>query len=121
MSPPTSMYLRLILHSVLWKFMTCQVEMETTKNIHHRVEMMDKGRFLLALHGIGYIITYEKVRHSLGVYTSIRDGRVKGLIGGGCGSLVSQTLITPFDVVSQHMMVIGQLKDKSSGNGATTR
>ncbi|KAG8179671.1 hypothetical protein JTE90_017810 [Oedothorax gibbosus] len=71
--------------------------------------------------GIGYIITYEKVRHSLGVYTSIRDGRVKGLIGGGCGSLVSQTLITPFDVVSQHMMVIGQLKDKSSGNGATTR
>lgn len=66
--------------------------------------------------GIGYIITYEKVRHMLGIYAGITDGRIKGLIGGGCGSLVGQTIITPFDVVSQHMMILGQLKDKSAAN-----
>ncbi|XP_054722718.1 solute carrier family 25 member 44-like [Uloborus diversus] len=66
--------------------------------------------------GIGYIITYEKVRHMLTLYADIRDGRLKGLIGGGCGSLVGQTIITPFDVVSQHMMVLGQLRDKSVAN-----
>lgn len=69
--------------------------------------------------GIGYILTYEKVRHMLTIYSDIRDGRVKGLIGGGCGSLVGQTVITPFDVVSQHMMVLGQLKDKNAaGSGS---
>lgn len=66
--------------------------------------------------GIGYIITYEKVRHMLGVYANITDGKIKGLIGGGCGSLVGQTIITPFDVVSQHMMILGQLKDKNAAN-----
>ncbi|XP_015906331.1 solute carrier family 25 member 44 [Parasteatoda tepidariorum] len=62
--------------------------------------------------GIGYIITYEKVRHMLTLYADIRDTKLKGLIGGGCGSLVGQTIITPFDIVSQHMMVLGLLKDK---------
>ncbi|XP_013773656.1 solute carrier family 25 member 44-like [Limulus polyphemus] len=63
--------------------------------------------------GVGYIITYEKVRHLLTLYANIEDGRLKGLIGGGCGSLVGQTIITPFDVVSQHMMMLGQ----KSGSG----
>ncbi|XP_013786806.2 solute carrier family 25 member 44-like [Limulus polyphemus] len=58
--------------------------------------------------GVGYITTYEKVRHILTEYANIEDKRVKGLIGGGCGSLVGQTIITPFDVISQHMMMIGQ-------------
>lgn len=70
--------------------------------------------------GIGYIITYEKVRHMLGVYANITDSKIKGLIGGGCGSLVGQTIITPFDVVSQHMMVLGQLKNKNAANSSFT-
>jgi len=67
--------------------------------------------------GIGYLITYEKVRHLVHTYAST-DNRIKGLIGGGVGSLVSQTIICPFDVISQHMMVItGDAKKSSSGSG----
>lgn len=65
--------------------------------------------------GIGYLITYEKVRDLLTKYGNIRDSKIKGLIGGGCGSLVSQTIITPFDVISQHMMVIGGSTSKFGG------
>lgn len=65
--------------------------------------------------GIGYLITYEKVRDLLTKYANIRDSKIKGLIGGGCGSLVSQTIITPFDVISQHMMVIGGSTSKFGG------
>lgn len=65
--------------------------------------------------GFAYIITYEKVRHMAGQYVTT-DSRVKGLIGGGVGSLVGQTIVTPFDVISQHMMVIsGQSSRKVSG------
>lgn len=68
--------------------------------------------------GIGYILTYEKVRDVLTKRAQIRDNRLKGLIGGGCGSLVSQTIITPFDVVSQHMMVLGSVfKNKDASGG----
>lgn len=66
--------------------------------------------------GIGYLITYEKVRHLVGQYVT-NDNRVKGLIGGGVGSLVSQTIVTPFDIISQHMMVIsGDTRNKSQGS-----
>ncbi|RWS30295.1 solute carrier family 25 member 44-like protein [Leptotrombidium deliense] len=58
---------------------------------------------------IGYITTYEKIRDILTKY-NIKDNRIKGLIGGGIGSVVSQTIITPFDVVSQHIMVTGGSK-----------
>ncbi|KAI2798118.1 hypothetical protein RDWZM_000026 [Blomia tropicalis] len=56
--------------------------------------------------GFGYIITYEKVRHILSK-NDINDNRIRGLIAGGCGSLVSQTIICPFDVISQHLMLWG--------------
>lgn len=63
--------------------------------------------------GIGYLMTYEKVRHMVGQYVT-SDNRLKGLIGGGVGSLVSQTIVTPFDVISQHMMVIsGDARNKN--------
>ncbi|KAF7493600.1 Solute carrier family 25 member 44 [Sarcoptes scabiei] len=54
--------------------------------------------------GFGYIITYEKARHILSK-NNINDNRVRGLIAGGLGSLVSQTIICPFDVISQHLML----------------
>ncbi|XP_035796052.1 solute carrier family 25 member 44-like [Anopheles albimanus] len=55
--------------------------------------------------GVFYISTYEGVRHVLGQYGA--NQRVKSLVAGGCASLVGQTIIVPFDVISQHAMVLG--------------
>lgn len=63
--------------------------------------------------GVFYISTYEGVRHLLtqnGV-----NPRIKSLVAGGCASLVGQSIIVPFDVISQHAMVLGMgvhTKDK---------
>ncbi|XP_066586659.1 solute carrier family 25 member 44 [Prorops nasuta] len=59
--------------------------------------------------GVFYVSTYEGVRHLLGQdpFTSQLDSRIKALIGGGCASVVGQTIIVPFDVLSQHLMVLG--------------
>lgn len=55
--------------------------------------------------GVFYISTYEGVRHLL---TQNNVGtRTKTLIAGGCASLVGQTIVVPFDVISQHVMVLG--------------
>ena len=35
---------------------------------------------------------------------------MRALAGGGCASLVGQTIIVPFDVISQHLMVLGQVE-----------
>lgn len=55
--------------------------------------------------GVFYISTYEGVRHLLTQYGA--GERIKALTGGGCASLVGQTIIVPFDVISQHAMVLG--------------
>jgi len=55
--------------------------------------------------GVFYISTYEGVRHALTQYDA--DTRVKSLVAGGCASLVGQTIVVPFDVLSQHLMVLG--------------
>ncbi|XP_039281789.1 solute carrier family 25 member 44-like isoform X2 [Nilaparvata lugens] len=55
--------------------------------------------------GVMYIGTYEGVRHVLSQYRS--PPSVKAMLGGGAASLVGQTVIVPFDVISQHLMVIG--------------
>ena len=59
--------------------------------------------------GICYITTYENVRHFL-QQRGVRDSQVRALAGGACASLVGQTIIVPFDVISQHMMVLGQVE-----------
>lgn len=56
--------------------------------------------------GVCYVSTYEVVRHHL-EQRGIRDNKVKALVGGSCASLVGQTVIVPFDVISQHIMVLG--------------
>lgn len=57
--------------------------------------------------GVFYISTYEGVRHLL---TQRGAGdRTKAILAGGCASLVGQTIIVPFDVISQHMMVLGMV------------
>lgn len=64
--------------------------------------------------GVFYISTYEGVRHvlrDLGV-----GQRVRSFFGGACASVVGQTIIVPFDVISQHAMVLGMGMGKSSVN-----
>lgn len=59
--------------------------------------------------GVFYATTYEGVRHLLSQnsVTSCLDSRVKALIGGGAASLVGHSIVIPFDVLSQHLMVLG--------------
>lgn len=52
-----------------------------------------------------YISTYEGVRHIL-TQRGAND-KVKAVLAGGAASLVGQTIIVPFDVISQHIMVLG--------------
>jgi len=55
--------------------------------------------------GVFYISTYESVRHML---TQQGAGdKFKAIVAGGCASIVGQTIIVPFDVISQHIMVLG--------------
>lgn len=66
--------------------------------------------------GVFYIATYEGMRHILSQYNAPQS--VKALVGGGAASLVGQTVIVPFDVLSQHLMVLG-LVDRCSQKKAT--
>lgn len=58
--------------------------------------------------GVFYISTYEGVRHVLKDLGASHN--IKALVGGGCASLVGQTIIVPFDVISQHAMVLGMTR-----------
>uniref|UniRef100_T1J0N7 Solute carrier family 25 member 44 n=1 Tax=Strigamia maritima TaxID=126957 RepID=T1J0N7_STRMM len=58
--------------------------------------------------GVFYVTTYENVRRIAQIYGGIEDSRLRGMIGGGAASVVGQTIIVPFDVISQHMMILGQ-------------
>lgn len=60
--------------------------------------------------GAFYVMTYENVRHILQV-NNVTDSRLRALVGGGCASLVGQTIIVPIDVISQHLMMHGQKVD----------
>ncbi|XP_014232620.1 solute carrier family 25 member 44 [Trichogramma pretiosum] len=74
--------------------------------------------------GVFYVSTYEGVRHLLNndPNTAKLDSRIKALVGGGCASIVGQTIVVPFDVLSQHLMVLGirnsqgQIVDKMGMN-----
>lgn len=52
-----------------------------------------------------YISTYEGVRHILAQHEV--DSRIRALVAGGLASIVGQTIIVPFDVISQHLMMLG--------------
>lgn len=59
--------------------------------------------------GVFYVSTYEGVRHLLSRDMPVGrvDSKIKALIAGGAASLVGQTIVVPFDVLSQHLMVLG--------------
>jgi len=56
--------------------------------------------------GVFYVSTYEGVRHFLDSNSITQNSKIKAFVGGGCASMVGQTCIVPFDVISQHMMMI---------------
>ncbi|CAH1960100.1 unnamed protein product [Acanthoscelides obtectus] len=55
--------------------------------------------------GVFYISTYEGARHILKQQNV--NSNVRALIAGAAASLVGQTIIVPFDVLSQHLMMMG--------------
>jgi len=63
--------------------------------------------------GVCYVSTYELVRHRL-ERSGVRDTKVKALCGGSAASVVGQTVIVPFDVISQHVMVLGLTANASN-------
>jgi len=67
--------------------------------------------------GVAYVSTYEGVRHMLDSH-GVTDFKLKALLGGSCASIVGQTVIVPFDVISQHLMVLG-IAPRSKGGDVT--
>ncbi|XP_023020963.1 solute carrier family 25 member 44 isoform X2 [Leptinotarsa decemlineata] len=55
--------------------------------------------------GVVYVSTYESVRHVLNQRNI--NSSLRALVAGGAASLVGQTIIVPFDVLSQHLMMMG--------------
>lgn len=66
--------------------------------------------------GITYIATYEKTRDLVTNYTNISDSKAKAFLSGGISSAMSQTLIIPFDVISQHIMVALNTRRNGANN-----
>ncbi|XP_034031858.1 solute carrier family 25 member 44a [Thalassophryne amazonica] len=62
---------------------------------------------LALIAGQAYITTYELVRKYVSFYSP--SNTVKSLVAGGSASLVAQTITVPIDVVSQHLMMQGQV------------
>lgn len=54
--------------------------------------------------------TYENVRQLLLTEFDVKNNFVRSLVGGGCASASSQLILVPFDVISQHMMVLERVK-----------
>ncbi|VVC98146.1 unnamed protein product [Leptidea sinapis] len=50
-----------------------------------------------------------------GLYRGFWLSSMKSFVAGGCASLVGQTVIVPFDVLSQHLMVLGLVKGSPDG------
>ena len=63
-----------------------------------------------------YITTYELVRSKTEQYSLT----VRGLLAGGCASLVGQTITVPVDVLSQKLMVQGLGQSHVKLKGAST-
>ena len=76
---------------------------------HEGIRGLYRG-FTVSLYGMAsgqlYITTYEVVRSRLPSYSS----EMKGLIAGTCATVVGQLLTVPVDIVSQHMMMDGQVR-----------
>lgn len=64
-----------------------------------------------------YIITYELVRSRLHGYRT----ELKGLLAGGCATIMGQTVTVPVDIITQHRMMAGQFKYYTKGVAQSTQ
>lgn len=65
--------------------------------------------------GLVYIGAYEQTRFLTAPYLE-QWPEVRSMVAGGVASVFGQTIIVPFDVVSQHLMMLGlstNSKDKN--------
>jgi hypothetical protein len=65
------------------------------------------------------VSTYENVRHTL-EKNNVTNTKVKAFVGGCCASVVGQTIIVPFDVIAQHIMLIGLAEKRTGETHANT-
>lgn len=56
--------------------------------------------------GAAYIGAYEQTRYLTSPYLQ-QWPEVRSMVAGGVASVFGQTIIVPFDVVSQHLMMLG--------------
>ncbi|KAF4517006.1 hypothetical protein B566_EDAN009679 [Ephemera danica] len=80
---------------------------------HEGMKGLYKGFWVSAaqlISGVFYISTYEGVRHLLSEHGIVSDSRIRGMVGGAAASLVGQSIVVPFDVISQHLMMLGHIK-----------
>ena len=63
-----------------------------------------------------YITTYEVIRSQTEGYPTF----LRGFIAGACASFVGQTILVPIDVVSQRLMVQGQMASQPVKNAHTS-
>lgn len=61
---------------------------------------------------VSYISTYEATRQFLKENTVFTHSKSRSFLAGGMASIVGQTLSVPVDIVSQHMMLLGQRASK---------
>lgn len=81
-----------------------------------------RGFFISAaqiVSGLAYVSTYENVRHTL-EKNNVTNSKVKAFVGGCCASIVGQTIIVPFDVISQHVMLIGLAENRTGETNVKT-
>ena len=61
---------------------------------------------------VSYISTYEATRQFLKENTEFTHSKSRSFLAGGMASVVGQTLSVPIDIISQHMMLLGQRASK---------
>ncbi len=69
--------------------------------------------------GVCYVSTYESVRHVM-ENRGVANSAAKAFVCGGLASVVGQTIIVPFDVISQHVMILGQRTAGGATSGGST-
>lgn len=65
--------------------------------------------------GAAYIGAYEQTRFLTSPYLQ-QWPEVRSMVAGGVASVCGQTLIVPFDVVSQHLMMLGLSSSSADKN-----
>ena len=76
---------------------------------------------MLIIPQMSYISTYEGTRQYLKRHTPLTNNKIRSFISGGCASLVSQSFVVPIDIVSQHLMMLGMMKDKSHSSKVSSK